>query len=101
MEIGGKRYLAGYQLSLNEMPEGYAATKFRMGNDITKDSDLYVQTATGISTLNLYKDADEVIILAEASSGNAYYDRTVGGTAYDIVKAKSNTCLLYTSYESC
>ena len=29
--------------------------KFRMGNDITKDSDLYVQTAAGISTLNLYE----------------------------------------------
>ena len=85
MEIGGKRYLAGYQLSLNEMPEGYAATKCRVGNDITKDSDLFADT------LNLYENADEVIILAQASSGNTYYDRTVGDKTYDIVKAKSNT----------
>ena len=85
VEIGGKRYLAGYQLSLNEMPEGYAVTKCRVGNDITKDSDLFADT------LNLYENADEVIILAQVSSGNTYYDRTVGGTAYDIVKAKDNT----------
>ena len=72
------------------MPEGYAATKFRMGDDSTADSDLYVQAATGTSTLHLYQDTDEVIILAQPSSGNTYYDRTVGDHAYDIVKAQDN-----------
>ena len=32
-----------------------------------------------------------MIILAEASSGNDFYDRNVGDNAYDIVKAKDNT----------
>ena len=85
VEVDGKRYLAGYQMQLCEMPEGYAATKCRIGEDSAKDSDLFAET------LNLYKDADEVIILAEASGGNAFYDRTVGDNVYDIVKAKDNT----------
>ena len=85
VEIDGKRYLAGYQMQLCEMPEGYAATKCRIGEDSAKDSDLFAET------LNLYGDADEVIILAEASGGNAFYDRTVGDNVYDIVKAKDNT----------
>ena len=67
------------------MPKGYAATKCRIGEDSTKDSDLFADT------LHLYEDADEVIILAEASSGNDFYDRNVGDNAYDIVKAKDNT----------
>ena len=85
MERNGERYLAGYQLQLCEMPKGYAATKCRIGEDSTKDSDLFADT------LHLYEDADEVIILAEASSGNDFYDRNVGDNAYDIVKAKDNT----------
>ena len=67
------------------MPKGYAATKCRIGEDTAKDSDLFADT------LHLYEDADEVIILAEASSGNDFYDRNVGDNAYDIVKAKDNT----------
>ena len=85
MERNGERYLAGYQLQLCEMPKGYAATKCRIGEDTAKDSDLFADT------LHLYEDADEVIILAEASSGNDFYDRNVGDNAYDIVKAKDNT----------
>ena len=85
VERNGERYLAGYQLQLCEMPKGYAATKCRIGEDSTKDSDLFADT------LHLYEDADEVIILAEASSGNDFYDRNVGDNAYDIVKAKDNT----------
>ena len=67
------------------MPKGYAATKCRIGEDTAKDSDLFA------NTLHLYEDADEVIILAEASSGNDFYDRNVGDNAYDIVRAKDNT----------
>ena len=85
MERNGERYLAGYQLQLCEMPKGYAATKCRIGEDTAKDSDLFADT------LHLYENADEVIILAEASSGNDFYDRNVGDNAYDIVKAKDNT----------
>ena len=85
VERNGERYLAGYQLQLCEMPKGYAATKCRIGEDTAKDSDLFADT------LHLYEDADEVIILAEASSGNDFYDRNVGDNAYDIVKAKDNT----------
>ena len=85
VERNGERYLAGYQLQLCEMPKGYAATKCRIGEDSTKDSDLFADT------LHLYENADEVIILAEASSGNDFYDRNVGDNAYDIVKAKDNT----------
>ena len=85
VERNGERYLAGYQLQLCEMPKGYAATKCRIGEDTAKDSDLFADT------LHLYEDADEVIILAEASSGNGFYDRNVGDNAYDIVKAKDNT----------
>ena len=85
VERNGERYLAGYQLQLCEMPKGYAATKCRIGEDTAKDSDLFADT------LHLYEDADEVMILAEASSGNDFYDRTVGDNAYDIVKAKDNT----------
>ncbi|MFR1717700.1 MAG: LPXTG cell wall anchor domain-containing protein, partial [Ruminococcus callidus] len=85
VERNGERYLAGYQLQLCEMPKGYAATKCRIGEGSTKDSDLFADT------LHLYEDADEVIILAEASSGNDFYDRNVGDNAYDIVKAKDNT----------
>ena len=85
VERNGERYLAGYQLQLCEMPKGYAATKCRIGEDTAKDSDLFADT------LHLYEDADEVIILAEVSSGNDFYDRNVGDNAYDIVKAKDNT----------
>ena len=85
VERNGERYLAGYQLQLCEMPKGYAATKCRIGEDTAKDSDLFADT------LHLYEDADEVMILAEASSGNDFYDRNVGDNAYDIVKAKDNT----------
>ena len=85
VERNGERYLAGYQLQLCEMPKGYAATKCRIGEDTAKDSDLFADT------LHLYENADEVIILAEASSGNDFYDRNVGDNAYDIVKAKDNT----------
>ena len=71
VERNGERYLAGYQLQLCEMPKGYAATKCRIGEDTAKDSDLFADT------LHLYENADEVIILAEASSGNDFYDRNV------------------------
>ena len=44
VERNGERYLAGYQLQLCEMPKGYAATKCRIGEDSTKDSDLFADT---------------------------------------------------------
>ena len=83
VEVDGVQYLAGYQLQLQDMPEGYAATKYRVGA-AEEDSDLVA------GSWNLYGSPDEMIILAKASEGNTYYDRTVGDATYDIVKAEDH-----------
>ena len=83
VEVDGVQYLAGYQLQLQDMPEGYAATKYHVGA-AEEDSDLVA------GSWNLYSSPDEMIILAKASEGNTYYDRTVGGATYDIVKAEDH-----------
>ena len=83
VEVDGVQYLAGYQLQLQDMPEGYAATKYHVGA-AEEDSDLVA------GSWNLYSSPDEMIILAKASEGNTYYDRTVGDATYDIVKAEDH-----------
>ncbi|MFQ9922888.1 MAG: SdrD B-like domain-containing protein [Beduini sp.] len=67
-EADGTRYLYGYQLRLEEMIEDYAVTKYRQGEDPTKDNDLSVETSS-------MTEAKEYIILAKNVTNDAYINK--------------------------
>ena len=67
-EDDGTRRLYGYQLHLEEMTEEYAVTKYRQGEDKTKDSDLQAETSS-------LTEAKEYVILAKNVTDDAYINK--------------------------
>ncbi len=90
VEVFGKRYLAGYQLALDSIPDGYGATLYRQGDDRTIDSDLDKEN------LKLVQQG-EYIILAGQQQGNANYSNVTvtdtfhDGVVFDLLLASSDT----------
>ena len=67
-EIDSKRYLYGYQLKLETLSEEYAVTKYRQGEDPTKDSDLNVETSS-------MTGSKEYVILAKNVTDDTYINK--------------------------
>ena len=95
-EVGGKRYLAGYQLHLDALPDGNAVTV------LANDNKLHWKNGE----LTLMGEQEYLIVAAEAQSFtgehtgntpqyNTYYDRTYSAvpntdTIYDITESRDS-----------
>ena len=77
-------YLASYKLRVESLPEGYAVTRYQVGEDKNADNDMIAET------LSLTSDDEYIIVAAETNSDdNVYYCREVGEKKYDIIKSKA------------
>ncbi|MCU6761032.1 Serine-aspartate repeat-containing protein D precursor [uncultured Roseburia sp.] len=93
VQIGSKKYLAGYQLNIDGVLDGYGITRYRQGDDRHKDSDLRADT------LSLVRD-NEYLITADTATENAdgglYHYTAVGikdadqnQVVYDMLKSRT------------
>lgn len=89
VEISHKKYLAGYRVKLENLPDGYEATRYRQGIDRAKDSDLKYDD------LYLVRDGEYLVVAGEVpEGGNASEPITVpeldrDTVTYDIQTART------------
>ena len=91
--------LAAYRVSLPEMPGGYAATRFHVGDDPTADSDLKRTDTGDLDIVETHGDGaaatepvrgDGFAILAEpaAKGDRVEYEAVYNGVRYDAVRTR-------------
>lgn len=89
VEVSHKKYLAGYRVKLENLPDGYEATRYRQGTDRAKDSDLKYDD------LYLVRDGEYLVVAGEVpEGGNASEPITVqeldrDTVTYDIQTART------------
>ena len=101
--VGGKRYLAGYRLRLNAVPDGYAVTKYRAldstENCINSDLLAASQDSNPDHTVDFNEPGEYILLAKQAVHGAAgsgepgfheYYAREYGNVKYDIVTAENS-----------
>ena len=90
-EIDGKRYIYGYKLWIDDIPQGTAATKYQQNNG-EKDSALKADTKQLIkSDVSLPEINDGYLTVAENVSQESYQNAHYVIGKYDTIAAKSLT----------